>query len=408
MIKPFWKKSDSDIELAIKKSMNDPYLYNLKPFIADDWLGWVKSMGISGSSLNLMRQLEEQHPDISNAWFRTPNGGEIINPAILAKWLVLRARKVGHREAYETIGKLIKKTITTGYHVTLISGLNLNGNIEFGDDIQLIPGHSVPEQIQDGISQKIAHSRPDVHPPYSFLLQPIEIDLLSDSLSDSIEKRTQAYVNSQFPIVNFLSLFSNHHAPCIDRFWFVLPDSTPMSGIVDSGYQSYLEIRPPKVPEDWQKVDLTSVSDLYKVYCQIPDKKRLPIEIALWRRSQAMNTWDDINKAIDLGIALESVLTSPKTREQLSLHIRLVGSKLVSKDPDERSTIFLLLKSVYQIRSEAVHNGTVEKSYKIKNRGSVRTSEILDEGIALLGRCIKEIIRRGGLTQDDFEALLLE
>nr|WP_276515419.1 HEPN domain-containing protein [Pseudidiomarina sediminum] len=169
-----------------------------------------------------------------------------------------------------------------------------------------------------------------------------------------------------------------------------------------------MEIRPPKVPENWDDVDLEQLPEIYKAYRQIPEKQRLPIDIALWRRSQAMNTWDDTNKAIDLGIALESVLTSPKTREQLSLHIRVLGSKLVSKDSNERSEIFLLLKCLYRIRSEAVHNGTVDKSYKIKNRGSVRTSEVLDEGIALLSRCIKEIIKRGGLTQDDFEALLIE
>ncbi|WP_417442866.1 hypothetical protein [Idiomarina abyssalis] len=409
MFKCFKSKDESDIELAINESLNDAHLCGLIQLYGGDWFTWAKSRGVSTQSLNLMKQLDSQHSEASNAMYRRPGGGgSKINPADLAKWLVLRAQKVGSKSAYLSLKSLSQNPRTTGYHVTLINGLDFTGAVDFGDATKLVSGNLLPQDIQDGISQKIARMGHTASPPYSFLFKPVDVDVFSDELDEHHEAATQAYLDSEFVIVNFLSLFSKRHAPCIDRRWSILSDSTPMSGIIDNGYQSYIEIRPPKVPENWSGVDLDRVPEIYKAYRQIPEKQRLPIDIALWRRSQAMNTWDDTNKAIDLGIALESVLTSPKTREQLSLHIRLLGSKLISKDTNERSKAFLLLKCVYRIRSEAVHNGTVEKTYKIKNRGSVRTSEILDEGISLLGRCIREIIRRGGLTQDDFDSLLIE
>ncbi|MBY6064818.1 HEPN domain-containing protein [Pseudidiomarina sediminum] len=409
MFKYFKSKGKSDIEVWINKSLNDARLCGLMQLLGGDWQKWAKSQGVSTQSINLMKQLDSQYSKVSNAKYRIPGGGgSKINPADLAKWLVLRAQKVGSKAAYSSLKCLAQNPCTSGYHVTLINGLDFTGTVNFGDDIKLVSGNFLPQDIQDGISQKIARMGHTAKPPYSFLFKPVDVDVFSDEPDEHDEAATQNYVDSEFVIVNFLSLFSKRHAPCIDRRWSVLSDSTPMSGIIDNGYQGFMEIRPPKVPENWDDVDLEQLPEIYKAYRQIPEKQRLPIDIALWRRSQAMNTWDDTNKAIDLGIALESVLTSPKTREQLSLHIRVLGSKLVSKDSNERSEIFLLLKCLYRIRSEAVHNGTVDKSYKIKNRGSVRTSEVLDEGIALLSRCIKEIIKRGGLTQDDFEALLIE
>lgn len=409
MFKCFKSKGESNIEVLINKSLNDTRLCGLMRYCGGDWLTWAKSQGVSTNSLNLMKQLKSQHSEVSNAMYRRPGGGgSKINPADLAKWLVLRAQKVDSESAYSSLKCLAQNPRTTGYHVTLINGLDFTGTVDFGDDIKLVSGNFLPQDIQGGISQKIARMGHTANPPYSFLFKPVDVDVFADELDEQDEAATQNYVDSEFVIVNFLSLFSKRHAPCIDRRWSLLSDSTPMSGVIDNGYQGYSEIRPPKVPENWDDVDLELIPEIYKAYRKIPEKQRLPIDIALWRRSQAMNTWDDTNKAIDLGIALESVLTSPKTREQLSLHIRLLGSKLISRDSNERSKIFLLLKCLYRIRSEAVHNGTVDKTYKIKNRGSVRTSEVLDEGIALLGRCIKEIIRRGGLTQDDFEALLIE
>src|SRR5690606_38614860 len=100
--------------------------------------------------------------------------------------------------------------------------------------------------------------------------------------------------------------------------------------------------------------------------------------------------------------------TSPKTRDQLSLQIRVLGAKLASSDPEKRAEVFSKLKCIYGIRSEAVHNGSVEKSYKIKGMGDKSTSSILDEGISILGDCLKEIIKRGGLSQEDTEKLLID
>ncbi|MDE1336447.1 HEPN domain-containing protein [Vibrio aestuarianus] len=87
---------------------------------------------------------------------------------------------------------------------------------------------------------------------------------------------------------------------------------------------------------------------------------RLPLDISLARRSQAMNTWNDTNKAIDLGIALESILTKPDTNGELTLQIKIIGSKLASHDLEKRKEISSILNAAYSIRSSAVHDGILK------------------------------------------------
>ena len=401
-------KQVAEVVAAIHAAQQDNYLQNLMPFIAEDWLNWVLNLRVPEQTIALMQLVEKLHPTLSHSVFRVGGAAARINPAILAKWLFQRASSVGAEEAYLSICNIESNANVTAYNITLINGLHFEGVVDFGESIFFCDYHHLPDGIKENVSHKIMTSQPDVRPPYTFLCQPFRASLLSEDIDDFVMCSLQSYIRYESLIVNFLSLFSATGAPCIDRRWCLLQDVTPMSGIIDNNYTKYLEIRPPKGVEDWTNLSTSEVIELYAEYIQIPEKRRLPIDISLWRRSQAMNTWDSVNKAIDLGIALESVLTSPKTRDQLSLQIRVLGAKLASSYPEKRAEVFSKLKCIYGIRSEAVHNGAVEKSYKIKGMGDKSTSSILDEGISILGDCLKEIIKRGGLSQEDTEKLLID
>ncbi|TOB86498.1 hypothetical protein CGJ95_22490 [Vibrio parahaemolyticus] len=121
-----------------------------------------------------------------------------------------------------------------------------------------------------------------------------------------------------------------------------------------------------------------------------------------------MNTWNNVNKAIDLGIAVESVLTSPDTTVQLSLQIRILGSKLVKANTDERLKISALLDALYKVRSSAVHTGTLKPHYRVKGRGNkIQPNTILDESVDILGKCLIAIIEMDGLSAEKYEEIWL-
>lgn len=402
----------SEVIIAIQKAANDQKLHNLPLSWDSDWLTLAQGLNISEYSIHLMLLLEKLHPDLSHALFRVGGSAASITPAVLAKWLIQRANSASAEEAYSSVLNLESNNDATVYNVTLINGLKFNGSIKFGNNIELSDFNHLPDSIKKNVSQKIEASLPNFRSPHTFLFQPMRSNLVSrdiQEIDETIISSIKSYMNSESLIVNFLSLFSINHAPVIDRRWCLLEESVPLSGLIDNFSSSYLEIKPPKTYENWETVDIENISCLYSKYIQIPMNRRRPIDISLWRRAQAMNTWDNVNKAIDLGIALESVLTAPKTREQLSLQIRLLGAKLASSHPDERAQVYSTLKCVYNIRSSAVHNGMVDNSYKVtQGQEKESTNSILDKGIAILGNCLKEIIRRNGLTPEDAERLFIE
>ncbi|HHG3228903.1 TPA: hypothetical protein ACPVXW_000435 [Vibrio parahaemolyticus] len=366
----------------------------------EDWRKYAIQFGVPNDLINLANLIEKPHSDIHS------------NPLFLAKWLVVRAEQVGSQRAYDDLIESCKISEVTAYNVSLITGVDFDGKIEFSDGAFYCGFQNLPESIKHNVNEKCMHiSRMNgshVHPPFTYLCSPIIYSNTPDGDYENRNKQIKTYVNKEHLIVNFLSLFSNSHAPYIEVRWCLLEDHYPLSGIVDTQATSQLESIRPKHYETWRELDIQYVQLLFNSYMKMEERLRLPIDISLSRRCQAMNTWNNVNKAIDLGIAVESVLTSPDTTVQLSLQIRILGSKLVGKNIDDRLRISALLNALYQVRSSAVHTGKLNTHYKVKGLGSkVQPNTILDEGIDILGRCLIAIIDMNGLSADKYEEIWL-
>lgn len=398
----------NEIHSAFETAMYDERLLRAPSFWAENWLEFVPMLGLSPESIRFIKLVEELHPNLSHGGFQVGGSGRRINPVELSKWLVRRAHQVGLERAYAELQDLEQNSEVNIFNVTLINGLDFKGVINFNNDIKLSSYDLLPDSIKSNVGQKVDSFIPNVHPPYTYLYQSYKADLISSCFGDDMHLALREYIKYEQLIVNYLSLYVSHNAPCVDKRWSLLEDHIPMAGLIDNSYGSYLEIIPPKICEDWSGIDTEEISAMYMKYIGIPEKMRLPLDISLWRRTQAINTWNNVNKAIDLGIALESILTVPDTREQLSLQVRVLGSKLVSSQQEKRRKAFSYLKTVYSIRSSAVHNGKVEQSYKVSGEGKINISAVLDEGITIHRDCMKEIIRRGGLSNQDIENIFIE
>jgi hypothetical protein len=366
----------------------------------EDWRIYAKNFGISDDLINLANLIEE------------PNSSIYSNSLFLAKWLVTRADQVGAQRAHDDLIESYNTPEVTEYNVSLITGVDFKGKIEFSDGIFYCDFDNLPESIKHNVNEKgmfisSAHNY-NVHRPFTYLYSPITYSRSLDADNADRNEQIRRYVNKEYLIVNFLSLFSRRFAPCIEIRWCLLEDHSPLSGLLDTQATSHLELIRPKHHEIWRGIDSLYVQQLFNSYIQMEEHLRLPIDISLSRRSQAMNTWNDVNKAIDLGIAVESVLTSPDTTVQLSLQIRILGSKLVASNIDERLKVSALLDALYQVRSSAVHTGTLKPRYKVKGVGSkVSPQTILDEGIDILGKCLIKIIAMGGLPSKKYEEIWL-
>ena len=120
------------------------------------------------------------------------------------------------------------------------------------------------------------------------------------------------------------------------------------------------------------------------------------MQIPLRRFNQAYGRQFGEDTIIDLTIALESCLL-PETRDELQYRMSLRGGALLAslRDPVETQA---LLRTVYEIRSEIVHNGKLlsdsRVGRKIESLGSVVAKDFLHACEDVVRDVLRESILR--------------
>ncbi|MEL4429860.1 hypothetical protein [Shewanella mangrovisoli] len=380
---------------AINSILNDITLERIRNFTAENPIEIAKQLGASRKSVKLMELLEVNHPSLGRKFVRFGYSTGQINYFLLAKWLMLRARVVGAEMAYQSVLSLESSDVVHGYTVTLIRGLEFYGAIDFYNGIKLVDYQNLPSTILENLAVKINPERERLYPPYTYLIQPLSNNFF-DADYPFVDDHLKLYSESELLIVNYLSLFTDAFAPTVDRRWYVLNDEVPMSGICD--YQSicYLEMEPPKIHFNLNSVAKEEIESTFIKYIEIPTDLKLPIDISISRIVKAMNTWNNVNKAIDLGVALEAAFIHEESKLKKSQQVRNTGAHLVKVF--EGYKVKSLLYTIYGIRSDAVHRGKVLNEYKVDNVGFKPVSILLDLGVNVLKHCIIGIIKRNGVV----------
>ena len=130
-------------------------------------------------------------------------------------------------------------------------------------------------------------------------------------------------------------------------------------------------------------VNLTSNTPTY-----IAEKLQIPID--RWIKSKINK--DPVDKMIDLGTAFESLFLPSNVVDQLAFQFRLRASWHLGKDKADREKLMDEFKTIYTLRSKAVHNGELPPNIKIRKGVSVPTSEFIPKAQDLCRRSIIKIL----------------
>ena len=144
------------------------------------------------------------------------------------------------------------------------------------------------------------------------------------------------------------------------------------------------------------------IADIDRIRAVIADYQRFegtkkPIETSMARLAAAWGGWNRESRAIDLGIALESMLMfepgtggrEPSTEIRYKLGLR--AAWLAGKEFADRESVFLSVRQLYDLRSQAAHAGHVSVS---SNNWQAVDSKI-EAGISLVGQLIMALLARG-------------
>jgi hypothetical protein len=122
------------------------------------------------------------------------------------------------------------------------------------------------------------------------------------------------------------------------------------------------------------------------------DRER--VKRALERFVQARSRRLPGDAAIDLSIALESLVGDIGSPGEHTWKIGFRSALLSEKQLGPRCKVRSVIKNVYNIRSEVMHDGIISRKHK---KDAVK---YVQEGILSCARVISNVISRGGLPRD--------
>lgn len=405
------KTSHKDLISLIDLCRLDEHFKSLvSPMFA--WRDWVVREGFQDHTIKLMDVLQEDYSEVFERSWGTPNSHRSVSPFDLARWLCNKANNVGAKISLKLFLDFIENPVAPLYVISLVEGVIPDETYYFDESTYLCTFEGLPK----GVSERMnfcwrSESRDFNGEIPTYIVTRVECNVLNFSNYKGTESVTQdqLFEISQSHLLKsyFLSLFTRNVAACIKKDWCVFEESTPCSGFIDSNETTFLQVVRPFYSESLQLSDKLCLQILLEKFKGLPEATQNSIELALKRKTSAMNVNDPVDAAIDLGMCAESILTKSESSEQISLQVRLLGARLSSDVYKERVQHYNQLKAFYSIRSDAVHNAKVKDEYKVRDIGKIAPILILNDTSKILSLCVLKIIELGGLSDFDKELVLL-
>lgn len=399
----------NELLAVLNEASQDPQLLNFG-FWVSGWKEQFEKLNLTRASRRLAEILESPFFSIFNdRMFYSGNGGSTVNIGLLSNWLATRTIQAGAEEAVSGLLKLVELKEKPELDILLLSGIRISREYQIDDWFKLVPLSSIWKYSIDHFGQYLSHSRETFQStiPTAAL---ITVRQVSTSIEPSRVARDRLildYTNQDLFWLT-LGLICTGEAPTPMARWNLLPSWVPFSGILDSGYSSRMEIKHPKGENSLGDTEIKHSIKLYESLKTLPPSIIRPLTICLNRLNQSVNTWDLVQQAIDLGVALEAVLTPSENTDQLSFQFRLLGALLVGDTQNERLLAYDIFKSFYTLRSKAVHNGELPtKSIQISGMGKLTPREVLIEATRLGRLAVIKLIERGGIAPDEYANFIL-
>ncbi len=334
----------------------------------------------------------------------------ILNAAIL---LLRRAHQTG--DAVRVVNgfyAFLMSNEADAQYITALTGLHPSECIELDTNLYLMPFSDVPASYQkEGLLQMTpprlgsftrgAFRQPTAALVLNFQIKPALVEFREIEGISNID-----FGDTKLPN-NFGDLFRELRDIC--QFftlvgptpvvqigsWTRIDDSNPMAQLPRGFHSPMHEIDPyPPLGEENRVTEISADSALaiFSCYRSIPRKIKDSLRIPLDRLNLAMRRANAEDRAIELGIALESLLLNDiESYTPLSYQLRLRGALLHGGTETDRANVYDLLHDIYDLRSKAAHGGKLKIRDKFRNGQRMKTESRLWQGIELCAHLIRKV-----------------
>lgn len=377
----------------------------------EDIKRWDKEAYIV-NSVNVKKEIEDnlletirEIPEFSifdGKLFNCGSFAQRIEFGQLIKCLLYNTRRYGVEKTLDNLNKYIALDGNPLCEVQLVSGIEVEQEIDLTDNTKLVPFDKIPDCWQKNYFAPAESEFPhNKHCSKAAILRKIKASPISYHQDEPPTQLLDVDIYLR-DICQILTLVGPS-APYPTAYWTMLEEIIPLklaSGL--SGDMSYLSYTIYKyAPKDY-----ALAQNIVRSYLPLSKnlKNSLLLSVKRLNMAQRKNSMED--KAIDLGIALEILLLKDREKyELIAFPFRLRGAWFLGEEMERRRTVYDLLKAIYDCRCSAVHSGKLKKSnYKI-NGQVIQSNELFEEGFKLCAELIIKIIKEKKFP--DWDKLIL-
>lgn len=349
-------------------------------------------------------------PEISGLEGRIFNQGTLANTFSvhhLLSALITDALQHGVSHAAESLQGFLASDNNRCIDVLLLEGIRVREAIEIVDGVFLCPVDDVPSSTLRKHREFEARAQPSL--PLS-MAHFFDDDARKPGAAlytiNAIKPKFLADISTLQPLSVLPAIYQ------IAELLVVLGPSSPVT------YKSYRELADGELLKGqvgfaWGTArNETRVFEAFEVssqqirdfrrtaanYLTLSEDLKRKLRVPLHRLNEAVKHQNNVDRALDLGIALESLLLNHQpSKEQLSLQFRLRGAWLLGENGQHRAELFDAFNKLYSYRSFAAHSGAVAPTKTPEEE----VKKTLEAGLSLCADAICKVIDSGGFPAWD-------
>lgn len=322
---------------------------------------------------------------------------EEIDFLFLVGWLVSRGQQVGSEHAIADLSQYLDAETLDLTEVLVIDGFKIESTISLGEH-QLVPWKDLgasDTKWRVTARSLYNHAAPSAAVLRRHIIQRTHVrpwDSPAQSIPLSIEPALD--VLRCVTVVCGAGIRLLHH-------WFEPPDWAPWAVSFNSfGIDSTAHARPVVLSADL----VPKIQHCVSRFEESDDSTRARLRVPVDRLNRSyLAGLRSIEKAIELGVALESLYAPAKLSEGIAFAVRTRAARFLGGPLDARRKTAVTLRGVYDLRSRAVHAGRFDAEGGKKWRDPNRVMEVLQEGQSIVAQSLMKVIEGGEPAWEDFD-----
>lgn len=293
---------------------------------------------------------------------------------------------------------LTKKAI--GSHIVVVWGITPKSKCKLTDDIIIVPISELPNSkkqsnlINYQLSQFMNMGLP-IDAPSAAIILKFSVEPFLGQLDDKAKQKITDDYLLRRKYVDDILLCLTLIGPCIPtkyKEWFQYDDPEIEEANIHTSFMFPKTEILPMVFRNIGQWDEEKATIAINKFLHLESGVKNKIRVSLERLNLAMRRSYVGDKAVDLSIALESILAEGIGENTHKVSLR--SAIIIGGEINDQLRIRAIIGSLYTIRSNMVHNGQVDNKVKPHGLPKMGTSIVVDEAIKITAQIICKILEK--------------